>query len=95
MVRKRNPAVFSAREIEFIRSAVVVVVPVAVVVVVGSSITSGLKEWRGSMKKKGRVEKAKEFKQNDIRFHDEKRLERTMTIPLSLFTPPHPPGDIS
>lgn len=59
MVRKRNPAAFSAREVEFTRGAVVVVVSVAVVVVVvvvlvvvGSSITSGSKEWRGSMKKK-------------------------------------------
>lgn len=55
MVRKRNPAAFSAREVEFTRSAIVVVVFVAVVVVVvGSPITSGSKEWRGSMKKKTR-----------------------------------------
>lgn len=38
-------------------------------------------------KKKGRVEKAKEFKETDIRLHDEKRLERTITTPLPLFLP--------
>ena len=59
MVRKRNPAAFSAREVEFARSMVIVFVAV-VVVVVESLIASGSKEWRGSMEKKGMRRKGEE-----------------------------------
>jgi len=46
-------------------------------------------------KKKECVEKAKKFKENDIRLRDGKHLERTMTTPFFLPPLPSPPLSLS